>query len=163
MIAIRSKEDPYNSIVSGFCTGAVLASRGGAKAAMASGFVGGVLLAVIEGLNIALTRMFANMPPPEPLPVADSPEAAAAVQQDLPWWAKPFAPPPPKPEVDFSDPKELDASPAFSEPKDDFAKTEKKWASPVEPQLDTKQLFMLIRSHAFALGHNSFPSKFQRE
>lgn len=64
-IAIRSKEDPYNSIMSGFCTGASLAARGGSKAALKSGMVGGIILAVIEGLNIAITRIMNQLPPPE--------------------------------------------------------------------------------------------------
>jgi import inner membrane translocase subunit TIM17 len=64
-IAIRAKEDPYNSIMSGFCTGATLAARGGSKAAFKSGIVGGVILAVIEGLNIAITRLMNQLPPPD--------------------------------------------------------------------------------------------------
>ena len=64
-IAIRSKEDPYNSIMSGFCTGATLAVRGGYKAAFKSGCVGGIILGVIEGLNIAITRLMNQLPPPE--------------------------------------------------------------------------------------------------
>ena len=47
--------------MSGFCTGAALASRGGASAAMKAGLVGGIILAVIEGLNIGITRMFSQM------------------------------------------------------------------------------------------------------
>eukprot|EP00960_Hanusia_phi_P052565 761528-Hanusia_phi.AAC.1 len=91
-IAIRSKEDPYNSIMSGFCTGAVLASRGGvsnltlcyavvrmeqASAAMKAGFVGGVILAVIEGLNVAITRIMNNLPQE---PVGPPPKGSEAQQ-----------------------------------------------------------------------------------
>mmetsp|Transcript_41448 Transcript_41448/g.84746 ORF Transcript_41448/g.84746 Transcript_41448/m.84746 type:complete len:258 (-) Transcript_41448:340-1113(-) len=161
MIAIRNKEDPYNSIIAGFCTGASLAARGGANAAFKSGLVGGILLGVIEGMNIALTRIMAKMPPPEPLELQESVDGEAAVQTvEVPWWAKWFQPAPPKEEVDFSDPQEMAASPAFGKKKDDYSASEakwtaqsddnKKWNSPLEPQLDTKALFMLIRGHTFA-------------
>eukprot|EP00301_Raphidiophrys_heterophryoidea_P021809 c6123_g1_i1.p1 GENE.c6123_g1_i1~~c6123_g1_i1.p1 ORF type:complete len:234 (-),score=73.89 c6123_g1_i1:144-755(-) len=55
-VYLRGKEDPYNAIASGFCTGAALAARGGMGAAMRSGVVGGVLLALIEGAGILLSR-----------------------------------------------------------------------------------------------------------
>ncbi|KAI9315154.1 mitochondrial inner membrane translocase subunit Tim17/Tim22/Tim23/peroxisomal protein PMP24 [Dichotomocladium elegans] len=57
---IRHKEDPWNSIISGGLTGSVLAARGGAKAAAISGLVGGSLLALIEGISIAITRFTAD-------------------------------------------------------------------------------------------------------
>lgn len=53
---IRGKEDPWNSIASGALTGGVLASRSGMRAAGKSAAVGGVLLALIEGISIAITR-----------------------------------------------------------------------------------------------------------
>jgi len=53
---VRGKEDPWNSIASGAMTGGVLASRSGLRAAGKSAAVGGVLLALIEGLSIAITR-----------------------------------------------------------------------------------------------------------
>ena len=56
LVAIRKKEDPWNSIASGTLTGGVLAARGGWRAASRSAAVGGVLLAMIEGLQIALTK-----------------------------------------------------------------------------------------------------------
>ncbi|KAI8063876.1 mitochondrial inner membrane translocase subunit Tim17/Tim22/Tim23/peroxisomal protein PMP24 [Gongronella butleri] len=57
---IRQKEDPWNSIISGTLTGGCLAARGGVKAAAVSGVVGGALLALIEGIGIAITRMTAE-------------------------------------------------------------------------------------------------------
>jgi mitochondrial import inner membrane translocase subunit TIM17 len=54
--AIRQKEDPFNSIASGAITGGVLALRSGPRAAGKSAVVGGVLLALIEGMGILLTR-----------------------------------------------------------------------------------------------------------
>ena len=64
LVAIRRKEDPWNSIISGAATGGVLAARGGWRAASRSAAVGGVLLAMIEGLNIFLTKMMADSAPP---------------------------------------------------------------------------------------------------
>ena len=58
---IRKKEDPWNAIASGFMTGGVLAARAGAKAAARNAVVGGVILAAIEGLNIAVSRMVVPM------------------------------------------------------------------------------------------------------
>ena len=63
-MAIRKKEDPWNSIISGAATGGVLAARGGWRAASRSAAVGGVLLAMIEGLNIFLTKVMADSTPP---------------------------------------------------------------------------------------------------
>eukprot|EP00300_Choanocystis_sp_HF-7_P035766 c5010_g1_i2.p1 GENE.c5010_g1_i2~~c5010_g1_i2.p1 ORF type:complete len:212 (+),score=26.16 c5010_g1_i2:40-636(+) len=53
---LRGKEDHFNPIASGFCTGAALAARGGPRAALRSGIFGGVLLALIEGASMLLTR-----------------------------------------------------------------------------------------------------------
>lgn len=60
LIALRGKEDPWNSIWSGALTGGVLAARGGPGAALRSAVVGGILLALIEGMGIALNRLFAE-------------------------------------------------------------------------------------------------------
>jgi len=56
--AIRRKEDPYNSIMSGFFTGGVLAIRAGPKVAGKQAAIGGVLLAMIEGLGVILNKKF---------------------------------------------------------------------------------------------------------
>lgn len=80
LVAIRRKEDPWNSIISGAATGGVLAARGGWRAAGRSAAVGGVLLAMIEGLNIFLTKMMADSsappyapPPYQPPPMPSQP------------------------------------------------------------------------------------------
>lgn len=100
--------------MSGFCTGAALASRGGANAAFKAGMVGGIILAVIEGLNIGMVRMFSNMgPPPDEAIGMSAPPAGAGEaheqEEEQPWWhpARLLAPAPPPPDVDFSDPKEV--------------------------------------------------------
>uniref|UniRef100_A0A8C5MRG1 Translocase of inner mitochondrial membrane 17B n=1 Tax=Leptobrachium leishanense TaxID=445787 RepID=A0A8C5MRG1_9ANUR len=60
LVRIRGKEDPWNSITSGALTGAVLASRSGPLAMAGSALMGGVLLALIEGVGILLTRYTAQ-------------------------------------------------------------------------------------------------------
>jgi mitochondrial import inner membrane translocase subunit TIM17 len=63
LTAIRQKEDPWNSIISGAATGGVLAARAGPRAMASAAAVGGVLLALIEGMGIMFTKMTA---PPSP-------------------------------------------------------------------------------------------------
>jgi import inner membrane translocase subunit TIM17 len=54
---LRGKEDPINAIAAGALTGGTLAARAGMKAIAKNGLIGGVLLAIIEGLGMALSRM----------------------------------------------------------------------------------------------------------
>eukprot|EP00811_Abedinium_folium_P006292 NODE_15791_length_1030_cov_5.820598.p1 GENE.NODE_15791_length_1030_cov_5.820598~~NODE_15791_length_1030_cov_5.820598.p1 ORF type:complete len:164 (-),score=50.31 NODE_15791_length_1030_cov_5.820598:434-925(-) len=58
----RRRDDHWNAIASGFLTGGVLASRGGWKAAGKNAVVGGVLLAIIEGMAAMLTRYTTKSP-----------------------------------------------------------------------------------------------------
>lgn len=85
LTAVRHKEDPWNSIISGTLTGAALSMRGAAaaalrlgapassltrplvprpaggwKAAARNGVIGGVLLAFIEGLGVAINHWMAE-------------------------------------------------------------------------------------------------------
>ncbi|KAG0418705.1 hypothetical protein HPB47_004641 [Ixodes persulcatus] len=60
MVKIRKKEDPWNSITSGALTGAILAVRNGTGAMVGSAVIGGVLLALIEGVGILFTRFSAE-------------------------------------------------------------------------------------------------------
>ncbi|XP_054327471.1 mitochondrial import inner membrane translocase subunit Tim17-B isoform X1 [Pongo pygmaeus] len=79
LVRLRGKEDPWNSITSGALTGAVLAARSGPLAMVGSAMMGGILLALIEGVGILLTRytaqQFRNAPPfledPSQLPPKD--------------------------------------------------------------------------------------------
>jgi hypothetical protein len=57
LTAIRQKEDPWNSIISGATTGGILAARAGPRAMASAAVVGGVLLALIEGMGIMFSRM----------------------------------------------------------------------------------------------------------
>lgn len=75
LVALRRKEDPWNSIAAGALTGGFLQLRTGPRSAAKSAAFGGVLLAMIEGLGILLTRMTA--PPPAPPPIMDVPVAGA--------------------------------------------------------------------------------------
>ncbi|XP_026476698.1 LOW QUALITY PROTEIN: mitochondrial import inner membrane translocase subunit Tim17-B-like, partial [Ctenocephalides felis] len=60
LVKIRKKEDPWNSIISGAATGGILAARNGVAAMAGSAVIGGVLLALIEGVGILLTRFSAE-------------------------------------------------------------------------------------------------------
>ncbi|CAD6995414.1 unnamed protein product [Ceratitis capitata] len=68
LVHFRKKEDPWNSIISGFATGGILAARNGIPAMAGSAIIGGVLLALIEGVGILFTRLsaeqFKNPAPP---------------------------------------------------------------------------------------------------
>ncbi|GMT25215.1 hypothetical protein PFISCL1PPCAC_16512, partial [Pristionchus fissidentatus] len=77
LVAIRKKEDPINSIVSGGATGALLAIRSGPKVMAGSAVLGAVILAMIEGVGLVASRWMGAMldptaPPPEAL---DDPRA----------------------------------------------------------------------------------------
>ncbi|KAL7467202.1 hypothetical protein ACHAXS_007462 [Conticribra weissflogii] len=63
--AIRQKEDPWNSIMSGAATGGILAARAGPKAMASAAVVGGVILALIEGMGIWMNNYFSSVPLPE--------------------------------------------------------------------------------------------------
>lgn len=77
LVAIRKKEDPWNSIAAGALTGGFLQLRTGPRSAARSAAFGGVLLAMIEGLGILLTRTTA--PPPAPPMMPDMGSAAPSM------------------------------------------------------------------------------------
>jgi import inner membrane translocase subunit TIM17 len=62
LTAIRKKEDPWNSILSGAATGGVLAARAGPKAMASSALFGGIILAAIEGMGICMNKYFSGGP-----------------------------------------------------------------------------------------------------
>ncbi|PWA31898.1 hypothetical protein CCH79_00006477, partial [Gambusia affinis] len=99
LVRLRGKEDPWNSITSGALTGAILAARserklrsrrlstaavihaterllcfslGGPLTMMGSAMMGGILLALIEGFGILLTRYTAQQFQ-NPLPFTEDP------------------------------------------------------------------------------------------
>jgi hypothetical protein len=61
-------------VLAGFCTGGALAIRGGWKAARNGAIGCGILLAVIEGVGIGVSRMMAGSQKPQNPPVSLSPE-----------------------------------------------------------------------------------------
>ncbi|UYV77186.1 TIMM17B, partial [Cordylochernes scorpioides] len=58
---IRKKDDPWNSIISGFVTGGALAVRSGYGAMLGSAIFGGVILAMIEGAGIMMSKYGSQM------------------------------------------------------------------------------------------------------
>lgn len=66
------QEDPWNSITSGAATGAILSARNGVPAMITSAVIGGIILALIEGVSIAFNRHQADMFKP-PSIVAEDP------------------------------------------------------------------------------------------
>jgi len=60
LTAIRQKEDPWNSIISGAATGGILAARAGPKVMGQSALMGGILLALIEGMGIMINKGMAR-------------------------------------------------------------------------------------------------------
>lgn len=56
LMHVREKEDPWNAICSGAFTGATLAARAGVRTAATQGLIGGVFLALIEGLSLVMTK-----------------------------------------------------------------------------------------------------------
>ena len=75
LVGLRGKEDPWNAIASGAITGGVLSIRAGPAAAAKSAVIGGVFLALIEGVGIAMTRMTADLGP--------NPEEIQRMQQEM--------------------------------------------------------------------------------
>eukprot|EP00199_Chlamydomonas_sp_CCMP681_P005920 CAMPEP_0119107878 /NCGR_PEP_ID=MMETSP1180-20130426/12088_1 /TAXON_ID=3052 ORGANISM="Chlamydomonas cf sp, Strain CCMP681" /NCGR_SAMPLE_ID=MMETSP1180 /ASSEMBLY_ACC=CAM_ASM_000741 /LENGTH=225 /DNA_ID=CAMNT_0007093427 /DNA_START=36 /DNA_END=713 /DNA_ORIENTATION=+ len=93
---VRKKEDPWNAIAAGALTGGFLQFRHGLKSAAQSAAFGGFLLALIEGVGIALNKMASPPPPgapyqapmgapggPPPLPDMG---AGSAVGASSSWW-----------------------------------------------------------------------------
>lgn len=102
LTAIRQKEDPWNSILSGAITGGVLAARAGPQQMASAAAVGGILLALIEGMGIMFTKMMAP-----PVPTAEdyardvtAPPTAGGFFGSL--GGGPAAPPPQTPEAPAS-------------------------------------------------------------
>ncbi|CAF0739756.1 unnamed protein product [Brachionus calyciflorus] len=58
---IRQKEDPWNSIASGFITGGLLQIRQGPASMLGAAVVGGIILGMIEGVSLAISRVSGQM------------------------------------------------------------------------------------------------------
>lgn len=81
LVHFRKKEDPWNSIISGAATGGILAARNGLPAMAGSAVIGGVLLALIEGVGILFTRLSADQFK-NPLPPTEDPAALGNPSQN---------------------------------------------------------------------------------
>jgi len=79
LVHIRKKEDPWNSIASGAITGGVLAIRNGTGAMVGSAIIGGVLLAMIEGVGILFNRFTAE----QFKPISPQMEEAAQMAKEM--------------------------------------------------------------------------------
>ncbi|XP_058229348.1 mitochondrial import inner membrane translocase subunit Tim17-A isoform X1 [Hemibagrus wyckioides] len=86
LVKVRGKEDPWNSITSGAMTGAILAARicsfghlslDGPVAMVGSAAMGGILLALIEGAGILLTRFASSQLPTGPQFAEEPPSMSA--------------------------------------------------------------------------------------
>ncbi|CAN6311590.1 unnamed protein product [Urochloa humidicola] len=82
LVYARKKEDPWNPIAAGACTGGLLSLRRGLRVSAAHAASGAMLLALIEGAGMMLNRMMALQPPPPqpdeyypPPPVMEAPAA----------------------------------------------------------------------------------------
>ena len=53
---IRGKSDALNPIASGFLTGGALSFRGGPRVAFKNAMIGGVLLGIISGVEVGMTK-----------------------------------------------------------------------------------------------------------
>uniref|UniRef100_A0A0N4ZF71 Mitochondrial import inner membrane translocase subunit TIM17 n=1 Tax=Parastrongyloides trichosuri TaxID=131310 RepID=A0A0N4ZF71_PARTI len=73
LAAIRKKEDPFNTIVSGGLTGALLACRSGPAVMASSAFLGAAILAMIEGLGVVMSRYVGQMHDPTMVPPPEEP------------------------------------------------------------------------------------------
>lgn len=87
LVHFRQKEDPWNSIISGAATGGILAARQGVGAMAGSAVIGGVLLALIEGVGILFTRLSADQfrnpspldaPPQDPSVLGDANKSSSS-------------------------------------------------------------------------------------
>ena len=74
IVYLRRKEDPWNAIISGALTGGTLALRAGWKSMGKNAAVGGVLLAIIEGLGSFVGKYLQpQQTPPIPLRLDEKP------------------------------------------------------------------------------------------
>mmetsp|Transcript_3097 Transcript_3097/g.9449 ORF Transcript_3097/g.9449 Transcript_3097/m.9449 type:complete len:183 (+) Transcript_3097:153-701(+) len=63
LVGLRGKEDPWNTIASGAFTGGVLVARSGPSAMAKSAAIGALLMGLIEGMAIGISRMASTLGP----------------------------------------------------------------------------------------------------
>uniref|UniRef100_A0A7S2U306 Uncharacterized protein n=1 Tax=Lotharella oceanica TaxID=641309 RepID=A0A7S2U306_9EUKA len=59
-IHLRRKEDPWNAIMAGACTGGLLAARAGRRPMITGASVGAILLGLIEGASLMVQRFMSQ-------------------------------------------------------------------------------------------------------
>ena len=52
MMHYRQTDDPYNAVAAGFITGGILQIRSGPQSAFKNACIGGIMLALIEGVGV---------------------------------------------------------------------------------------------------------------
>lgn len=52
MIYYRQRDDPFNAVIGGIVTGGLLSIRGGASIAFKQACIGGLILCLIEGVQV---------------------------------------------------------------------------------------------------------------
>ncbi|KAG2257206.1 hypothetical protein Bca4012_094380 [Brassica carinata] len=90
MVYARQKEDPWNSIFAGAATGGLLSLRQGFRATGKAALVGGALLTLLQGVQIALDKLAsaaqheqasmgdaASLPPAQVYETSSAPEAGS--------------------------------------------------------------------------------------
>jgi len=75
LVKMRGTEDSYNAIIAGAATGGLLTMRQGPMTMAISACVGGILLAMIEGVGALMTRMNANQFDPTIAAQMEDPQA----------------------------------------------------------------------------------------
>lgn len=105
---MRKRDDQWNAIASGAATGGLLALRGGWRNAGRQAVIGGVLLAVIEGVMVVFSRRTATTPRDQYYEAVKMEQRAAAAAER----AKQAAEPVPAPQPVITTP----AEPAFELP-----------------------------------------------
>lgn len=79
---MRGKHDPWNAIMSGGLTSAILAARGGVARAATAGAFGAVMLGMIEGATILLGRLGEQEYRPQPLLLPEMPDTGLPPKQN---------------------------------------------------------------------------------
>lgn len=73
LMGIRGEDDMWNSIAAGFLTGGTLAIRQGPRQAFGAAAFGGIILGVIEGIQLVLSNAMASAAAPQAPRIEEAP------------------------------------------------------------------------------------------
>jgi len=73
LMAVRGVDDMWNSIAAGFLTGGTLAIRQGPRASFGAAAFGGIILGVIEGIQLVLSNAVAGASAPQAPQLEEAP------------------------------------------------------------------------------------------